>query len=46
VVEVQALLTIFHGLNDSFVTVVNWEFPFVVFVIVMLLPTVVAVNLL
>jgi len=43
-VEVHALLTVFHGLNDGFVAAVNWEFPFVLFVVVVLLATAVAVD--
>jgi len=44
VVEVQALFTIFHGLKDSFVAVVDLEFPFVLCVIIILFVTAVTVD--
>jgi len=46
VVEVQVLCTVIHGLNDGFIAVVDWMFPFVLFVVVVLFVTAVAVDLL
>jgi len=44
-VVVQALLTVFHGLNNGFVVAVTWGFPFALLIVIVLVATSVAVNL-
>jgi len=44
VIEVWALFTIFHGLNDGFVAVVDWVFPFMLCVVVILFVTAITID--